>query len=108
MTDNWIGPATAAGNDLYMLDQTYGVKLMVLNKETVSWNSLGRLAPVSVQPPCGLAIVGRNLYLIGKGLRTTVLNLDRAGDTGGFLVTSSFQGPTNPDNITLSCHVIEM
>ncbi|CAM6125481.1 unnamed protein product [Calypogeia fissa] len=108
MTKNWVGPTASAGDDMYMLDQTYGVKLMVLDKGTFTWKSLGRLAPISVQPPCGLAVVRRNLYLVGKGLRTTVIDMDRADDSGGFLVTSSFTGPINPDNMALSCHVIEM
>ncbi|EFJ13650.1 hypothetical protein SELMODRAFT_122034 [Selaginella moellendorffii] len=108
MTRQWCGPAVAVGGDVYMLDQTLGIKLMVLNRATGEWNTVGRLSPHSIRTPCRIAAVGKNLYVVGRGLKTMVLNLEEAGKHRGLLVTSSIEGLRSVDDVVVSCNVIEL
>jgi hypothetical protein len=52
MMKKWCGPTAITETDVYMLDQTFGIKLMVLDKETGEWNRVGRFSPHSIRLPC--------------------------------------------------------
>ncbi|KAJ7561996.1 hypothetical protein O6H91_03G051800 [Diphasiastrum complanatum] len=108
MMQRWCGPATAVGDDIYMLDQTLGIKLMLLDKETNSWNSVGRLSTHSIRPTCRIAAVGNSLYVVGRGLKALVLNLEKVQNHRGLLVTSSINGLECSDEIIVSCNIIEL
>jgi hypothetical protein len=107
MTSTWHGPAAAAGKDMYMLDQAFGIKLMVLDRANGSWDRVGRISPQSIQPPCRLAIVGSTLFIVGKGLKTLVLDTEQMRKVPGLLVTTSVAGlePLR-DNIVMSCNTV--
>ncbi|KAL2612714.1 hypothetical protein R1flu_024406 [Riccia fluitans] len=108
-TRSWCGPtAVTDAGDVYMLDQTFGLKIMTLKHGTVEWKPVGRLSPRSIQPPCKMAIVNNDLYIVGRGLRTIVYNLDRGDDGRGMLVTSSIRPLDSSENVVVSCNVIEI
>ncbi len=48
----WCGPTAVTESDVYMLDQTFGIKLMVLDKESGQWSRVGRFSPQSIRLPC--------------------------------------------------------
>eukprot|EP00246_Nothoceros_aenigmaticus_P012433 TRINITY_DN3858_c0_g1_i1.p1 TRINITY_DN3858_c0_g1~~TRINITY_DN3858_c0_g1_i1.p1 ORF type:complete len:352 (+),score=45.10 TRINITY_DN3858_c0_g1_i1:218-1273(+) len=110
MAKKWCGPtAVVANKDVYMLDQTYGLKLMRLEKEKGHWEFVGRISPFSTRGPCKIATVGKNLYIVGRGLRTVVVNTDNTGDGGlGLLLASSISGLKCSDDIVLSCNILEL
>ncbi|KAL3680350.1 hypothetical protein R1sor_023306 [Riccia sorocarpa] len=100
--------AVTDSGDVYMLDQTYGLKIMTLKQGTVEWKAVGRLSPKSIQPPCKMAIIKNYLYIVGRGLKTIVYNLDRGDDGRGMLVTSSIRPMDISEHVILSCNVIEI
>uniref|UniRef100_A0A7I4A5U7 Uncharacterized protein n=1 Tax=Physcomitrium patens TaxID=3218 RepID=A0A7I4A5U7_PHYPA len=109
MVKKWCGPTAVTGNDVYMLDQSFGIKLMVLDKESGEWDRIGRFSPLSIRLPCRLAAIEKNLYVVGRGLKTLVLNTDKASTTsGGILVASTINGLPDSEDVILSCHVIEL
>lgn len=58
---------------------------------------------------CRLAAIEKNLYVVGRGLKTLVLNTDKVGiGTAGLLVASSINGSPESEDVILSCHVIEL
>lgn len=58
---------------------------------------------------CRLAAIEKNLYVVGRGLKTLVLNTDKASTTsGGILVASTINGLPDSEDVILSCHVIEL
>lgn len=106
MTRRWFGPAVVVGNDTYMLDQTFGVKLWTLDKVNKCWNPVGRISPFSIRPPCRLAVVGTTLFVVGRGLKALALDMGNAGKSTGFLVTSSVMGLQCSDDVIVSCNTI--
>lgn len=58
---------------------------------------------------CRLAAIEKNLYVVGRGLKTLVLNTEKAAvASGGLLVASSINGLPESEDVILSCHVIEL
>jgi len=58
---------------------------------------------------CRLVAIGKQLYVVGRGLKTLVLNTEKTGSGGGgVLVTSSINGLPECEDVVLSCHVIEL
>ncbi len=58
---------------------------------------------------CRLAAIGKHLYVVGRGLKTLVLNTEKAwSGSEGLLVTSSINGLPECEDVVLSCHVIEL
>ncbi|KAJ7566233.1 hypothetical protein O6H91_02G093100 [Diphasiastrum complanatum] len=108
MTKVWTGPAISVGSNVYMLDLTYGIKLMVLDKEAMSWNTSGRLSPHAICPPCRIASIETNLYIVGKGLKALVLNLEKIGTESGLLVTSTINGSRSSDDMVVSSNVLAL
>ncbi|XP_024380511.1 F-box/kelch-repeat protein SKIP4 isoform X1 [Physcomitrium patens] len=109
MMKKWCGPTAVTGNDVYMLDQSFGIKLMVLDKESGEWGRIGRFSPHSIRLPCRLAAIEKNLYVVGRGLKTLVLNTEKTGIvSGGMLVASTINGLPDSEDVVLSCHVIEL
>lgn len=107
MTRRWYGPAVVVGEDTYMLDQTFGVKLLSLDKIKKCWDPVGRISPLSIRTPCRMAVVGSMLFLVGRGLKVFVLDMEKAQKSKGLLVTSSVMGLQCPaDNVVVSCKTI--
>lgn len=58
---------------------------------------------------CRLAAIEKNLYVVGRGLKTLVLNTEKTGIvSGGMLVASTINGLPDSEDVVLSCHVIEL
>jgi len=106
MTMNWCGPAIVVGNDVYMLDQTAGIKLMMLDKENQSWVSIGRISTHLIKPPCRITAIGNMIFIIGSGLQTLMLDLENVGRVRGTLMTTSIPGLGSVDDIIISCKII--
>jgi len=106
MTMNWYGPAVVVGDDVYMLDQTAGIKLMILDKENQSWVSLGRISTYLIKTPCKITAIGTMLFVIGRGLQTLMLDLEKVGRVRGTLMTTSIPGLGSVDDIIISCKTI--
>lgn len=106
MTMNWYGPAIVVGHDVYMLDQTAGIKLMMLDKENQSWVSVGRISTYLIKTPCRITAIGTMLFVIGRGLQTLMLDLEKVGRVRGTLTTTSIPGLGSVDDIIISCKTI--
>ena len=65
---NWYGPAIVVGDDVYMLDQTAGIKLMMLDKQNKSWVPVGRISTYLIKTPCRINATETILFIIGRGL----------------------------------------
>ncbi|OAE21502.1 hypothetical protein AXG93_2116s1160 [Marchantia polymorpha subsp. ruderalis] len=94
--------------DVYMLDQTFGLKIMMLNHGSLEWIPVGRLSPKSITPPCKLVFVKNILYIVGRGLQTISYNLDKGHSSRGMLATSSIPALEPAEDVVLSCHMIEI
>ncbi|KAL5994376.1 hypothetical protein ACLOJK_024426 [Asimina triloba] len=77
MVQGWQGPAVVVDGDLYVLDESSGTKLKVWQKERKEWEVVGRLSTQLTRPPCQLVAIGRQIFVIGRGLSTVVIDLDR-------------------------------
>ena len=107
MTRTWHGPAVVVGNDTYMLDQIFGIKLLVFDKANGFWDLVGRISPRSISVPCRMAVVGSTIFIIGKGLKTLVLDTNQIHKATGLLMTSSIVGSEFlQNNIVMSCNTI--
>lgn len=95
MRSGWHGPAVVVGGTLYMLDQSSGTKLMMWRKDTREWTAVCRLASLLTRPPCQMVAIGQNIFIIGKGLSTVVLDVSNIGDFG---VTAASSLPISSDN----------
>lgn len=102
LVSGWRGPAVVIGGTLYVLDQSSGTKLMMWQKDIREWVAVGRLASLLTRPPCRLVAVGKNIFVIGKGLSTVMLNVENLGNTVGVLVSSSVPKLTYDKNV-ISC-----
>ncbi|CAK9156765.1 unnamed protein product [Ilex paraguariensis] len=89
MVSGWRGPAVVVDNTLYVLDQSSGTRLMMWCKGKREWVAIGRLSSLFTMPPCRLVSIGKSIFVIGKGLRTVVVDVGNAGNAGGVLMSSS-------------------
>ncbi|XP_077225715.1 SKP1 interacting partner 4 isoform X2 [Tasmannia lanceolata] len=101
MVWNWRGPAVAVDGRMYVLDQISGLKLMMWKKENKEWVVVGRLSTFLARPPCQIVAVGRSIYVIGRGLSTVVVDIDKVGNVGGVMVSSSI--PKLDSNVYVIC-----
>ncbi|WVZ82834.1 hypothetical protein U9M48_030048 [Paspalum notatum var. saurae] len=99
-------PTVVVDGTLYMLEQTMGTKLMMWQKSTKEWVTLGRLSDKVTRPPCELVAIGRKIYVIGRGLSIVTIDVDTAARVDGFLVTTSV-GPLVEEDVSPErCRVI--
>lgn len=101
MASGWRGPAVVVDGTLFVLDQSSGTRLMMW-KETGIWAPFGRLSPLLTRPPCRLVAVGRRIFVIGKGLSTVMLDVGKAVNVEGVMVSSSIPKLTSVDDV-ISC-----
>lgn len=106
MTRRWNGPAVVMGDNTYMLDQTYGIKLLALDKANRCWSPVGRISPFAIRTPCRMAVVGTTLFVVGRGLKALALDMEKTGKVAGFLVMSSVMGLQCSDDVIVSCNTI--
>ncbi|MCO5592176.1 hypothetical protein L7F22_046172 [Adiantum nelumboides] len=107
MTRRWYGPAVVLGRDAYMLDQTFGVKLLTLDKANKCWDAVGRISPLLIRTPCRLAVVGSTLFIVGRGLKVLAIDMEKSWKSTGLLVTSSIMGlQTRANNVVVCCKTI--
>lgn len=102
MVSGWRGPAVVVDGTLYVLDQSSGTRLMMWKKETREWVPVGRLSPLLTRPPCRLVAVGTSIFVIGKGLSTVMLDVGKAGNVEGAMVSSSIPNLSSDDDV-ISC-----
>ncbi|GAB4861778.1 hypothetical protein Ancab_037033 [Ancistrocladus abbreviatus] len=107
MASGWHGPAVAVDGTLYVLDQSSGTKLMKWQKETQEWVAIGRLSPLLTRPPCQLVAIGKNIFVIGKGLSTVVFDVGNAGNVEGIMLSSSIPNLTSDDDV-ISCESLSI
>ncbi|KAG9441266.1 hypothetical protein H6P81_017120 [Aristolochia fimbriata] len=110
MVNGWDGPTVVVDGALYMLSQDIGfkpfqkipsgVKLMKWQEESQEWISLGRLSARLIRPPCQLAAIGKSIFVIGKGLTTVIVDLDKVGHCDGVMVSSSIR------NLNFNCDIL--
>ncbi|CAA6669113.1 unnamed protein product [Spirodela intermedia] len=101
-------PTVLVGRDLYMLDQSSGAKLMLWQQGTQEWTTVGRLSPWLVKPPCQLTAYGRTIVIVGKGLSTTAIDVDRAARVQGMTVSSYSLPELDPNLSVISCKTITL
>lgn len=107
MTRRWYGPAVVLGEDTYMLDQTFGVKLLALDKARKCWDFVGRISPLLIRTPCRMAVVGSTLFVVGRGLKVLALDMKNTWKSTGLLVTSSIMGAeSRANNVVVCCKTI--
>ncbi|KAK9147512.1 hypothetical protein Scep_006269 [Stephania cephalantha] len=99
MASGWRGPAVVVDGTLYVLDQSSGTRLMKWEKESREWIAVGRLSPLLTRPPCRLAAVDKSIFIIGKGLSTVLFDVEKAGNMGGVMVSSSIAGLASVENV---------
>ncbi|GFP93001.1 F-box/kelch-repeat protein skip4 [Phtheirospermum japonicum] len=83
------GPAVVIDGNLYVLDQTSGVRLMTWRKDVRELTAVRRLSTHLVRPPCRVVAIGKKIFVVGKGLGTVVFDVENAGYVGGVLVSCS-------------------
>ncbi|PQQ00785.1 F-box/kelch-repeat protein SKIP4 [Prunus yedoensis var. nudiflora] len=83
MVAGWRGPAVVVDGTLYVLDQSSGTRLMMWQKESREWISVGRLSSLLTRPPCQLVAIGKKFYVVGKGLSTVMFDVENAGNMEG-------------------------
>ncbi|KAL2892213.1 F-box/kelch-repeat protein SKIP4 [Bienertia sinuspersici] len=104
MASGWRGPTVVVDDTLYALDQSLGTKLMAWNKNTREWGLICRLSPLYPKPPCQMVAIGRNIFIIGKGFSTVVLDIGSVGNSDGVTASSSLPiFPFDADVITCRC-----
>lgn len=102
MASGWRGPAVVVDGTLYVLDQTSGTRLMMWKKGIRAWAPVGRLSPLLTRPPCRLVAVGQSIFVVGKGLSTVILDVGKAVNVEGMMVSSSI-AKLNSDDDIISC-----
>lgn len=106
MSSYAFGPTIVIRDTLYMLDETFGTRLMMWQNETKEWVPLGRLAQMLTKPPCQLVAVGSRIFIIGQELSTVVVDTEKAAQVEGVLVGSSFVPKLYDDLFVISCKTI--
>ncbi|KAA8520628.1 hypothetical protein F0562_014884 [Nyssa sinensis] len=108
MVSGWQGPAVVVDGTLHVLDQSSGTRLIMMwQKETREWVAIGRLSPLLTRPPCRLVTIEKNIFVIGKGLSTVVLDVGNAGTMEGVMVCSSVPKLTSDDDV-ISCKSVSI
>ncbi|XP_050237732.1 F-box/kelch-repeat protein SKIP4 [Mercurialis annua] len=107
MASGWKGPAVVVDGTLYVLDQSSGTRLMMWQKDKREWVAVGRLSSLLTRPPCRIVAIGKRIYIIGKGLSTVVLDLDKTRNMDGVMVGSSMPGFISEDNV-ISCKCVAL
>lgn len=107
MVSGWRGPAAVIDGTLYVLDQSSGTRLMMWQKETREWILIGRLSSLLTRPPCQLVAIGKNIYVVGKGLSTVMFDVENAGNMEGMIVSSSIP-KLNSDDDVISCKCLSI
>ncbi|KAL3618638.1 hypothetical protein CASFOL_037457 [Castilleja foliolosa] len=102
MACGWRGPAVVIDGNLYVLDQTSGIRLMRWRKDVREWTAVRRLSTHLMRPPCRVVAIGKKIFVVGKGLRTVVFDVENAGCVGGVLVTCSVVKLSCDDDV-VSC-----
>lgn len=108
MSSGWLGPAVVVGDDLYVLDQSFGATLTMWCKETRMWIRIGKLSQLVITQQCRLVCVGSSIFVIGKDCSTVVIDVENVRKTmmNGVMVCSSIP-KTWDDNIdVISCNSI--
>lgn len=103
MASGWSGPGVTVDGTFYVLDQTSGTRLMMWRKDSREWLAVGRLSPLLTRPPCQLVSIETNIFVIGRGLSTVVIDVAQAGKMEGVLLGSSIPRFTFADEDVLSC-----
>ncbi|PON43043.1 cAMP-dependent protein kinase regulatory subunit [Parasponia andersonii] len=106
VASGWRGPAVVVDGTLYVLDQTSGTRLMMWKKEIRVWAPVGRLSPLLTRPPCRLVAVGNSIFVVGKGLSTVMLDVGKAINVEGAMVSSSIPKLNSDDVISCKCLTI--
>ncbi|XP_031283898.1 F-box/kelch-repeat protein SKIP4 [Pistacia vera] len=107
MASGWQGPAVVVDETLYVLDQSSGTRLMTWHKESREWAPVGRLSALLTRPPCQLVAIGKNIFAVGKGCSTVVIDVGNAGNVGGVMVSTSIPKVNDTDDvIRLKCLAI--
>ncbi|XP_078435973.1 F-box/kelch-repeat protein SKIP4-like isoform X2 [Wolffia australiana] len=101
-------PTVLVGENLYMLDQSQGAKLMMWRREHDQWDMVGRLSPLLIKPPCQLAAYGRTILVVGRGLTAAAFDVDKAGRVIGTMVSSYSIPEVDPSISVLSCKTITL
>ncbi|WOL04257.1 hypothetical protein Cni_G12978 [Canna indica] len=99
------GPTVVVDGTLYMLDLTFGAKLMKW-EERNEWVVIGRLSRHLMRSGCHLVAIGRNIYVIEEDFSTTVIDVDEAAKDGRFLVTFSLGTKLKSEYKAISCNAI--
>ncbi|GKU88158.1 hypothetical protein SLEP1_g2456 [Rubroshorea leprosula] len=107
MASGWQGPAVVVDETLYVLDESFGTRLMMWKKDVREWVPVGRLSPLRTRPPCKLVAIGKNIFVIGRGCSTVVVDVSNAGNMGGFMVSSSMPKLTSNDEV-ISCKCLSI
>ncbi|KAJ0963790.1 hypothetical protein J5N97_028912 [Dioscorea zingiberensis] len=105
---SYCGPTIVIDDNLYMLDESSGTRLMIWRKSCEEWVPLGRLSHQLTQPPCQLVAIGRKIFVVGQGLHTVVIDVDIAAKVEGMLVSSSFFSKSNSNLSLISCKAISI
>lgn len=105
MFTGWRGPAVVVNETLYVLNQISGTQMMMWQKGTRQWIPLKRFSSQWTRPPCRLVAIGKNIFIIGKGLSTMVFYTENAGKANGVMLSSSFPG-LNSDLEVISCRSV--
>lgn len=92
LVSGWLGPIVVVNGTLYMLEQGFGLKMMMWSEEAQDWVALGRLSTHRIQPPCFLAAAGAKIYVISSSLHTVVIDVSNLGNVPGTLVSSYIAG----------------
>lgn len=101
------GPTIVVDGTLYMLDETFGTRLMKFDKELKKWFAIGRLSTRLVSPPCHLVAIGRSIYVIGQGLSTMVIDVDQAAEGSSRLLAGiSIRPIFDSEHEIISCNTI--
>lgn len=102
----WRGPTTVVDGSPYMLDEGLGMKLS--KWQNGHWAPVGRLSSLVTEPQCELAAVGRRIFVVGKGLRTVMVDVDVAAEGGRMFVSSPPMPGLDDDLTVISCKTIAM
>ncbi|XP_039168886.1 F-box/kelch-repeat protein SKIP4-like [Eucalyptus grandis] len=104
MASGWKGPAVVIDGALYVLDYSSGLRLMKWRKESKDWVVVKSLSQRLIQPPCRLVAIGKELFVIGKGLSTLMFNVDQSENSGEMVESSISPLTSNYD--VISCKVV--
>ncbi|KAL0724590.1 hypothetical protein Bca4012_039189 [Brassica carinata] len=108
MASGWLGPAVVVGDDLYVLDQSFGATLTIWCRETRMWIRIGKLSQLVMTQQCRLVSIGSNIFVIGKDCTTVVIDVENVRKTmmNGVMVCSSIPKTWDDHIYVISCKSI--